>query len=106
MIDADEFVPVAERYEGLPVLKSDRARGAEARYAEAHEFVEENAAVRVASALWHELKATLRPLPVRYRDTTYECQSIEAPQGWADCKRSSRATQSRESTRSGRLEST
>jgi hypothetical protein len=82
MSDADEFVPVAERYEGLPVLKSDRARGAEARYADAHKLIEENAAVRVASAFWHELKAALRPPPVRYHDTTRECQSIEAPQGW------------------------
>jgi len=31
MSDADEFVLLAERYDGLPVLKSDRARGAEAR---------------------------------------------------------------------------
>ena len=35
MGDADEFVLLAERYEGLPVLKPDRARGAEARYADA-----------------------------------------------------------------------
>ena len=46
---------------GLPVLKPDRARGLEARYADANEFIEEDAAVRVASAFWHELKAT--PLP-------------------------------------------
>ena len=40
----------------MPVLKPDRARGLEARRGEAQEFVEESAAVRVASALWHELK--------------------------------------------------
>jgi hypothetical protein len=82
MSDADEFVLLAERYEDLPVLKPDRARGADARYADAHKLIEENAAVRVASAFWHELKAALRPPPVRYHDTTRECQSIEAPQGW------------------------
>ena len=43
MSDADEFVLLAERYEGLPVLKSDSARGAEARYADAHKLIEENA---------------------------------------------------------------
>src|SRR4029077_12484810 len=31
---------------------------------------------------WHESKAAPRPPPVRYPDTTYECQSIEAPQAW------------------------
>jgi hypothetical protein len=41
MSDADEFVPLAERYDGLPVLKSDSARGLEARYADANKFVEE-----------------------------------------------------------------
>ena len=66
----------------MPVLKPDRARGPEARYADANEFIEEDAAVRVASAFWHELKATPRPPPVWYYDTTRECQSIEAPQGW------------------------
>src|SRR5271169_4331465 len=69
--DADEFVLLAERYEGLPVLKPDRACGAETRYADAHKLIEENAAVRVASAFRHELKATPRPPPVRYHDTTY-----------------------------------
>ena len=82
MSDADEFVLLAERYKGLPVLKPDRASGLEARYADAHEFIEEDAAVRVASAFWHELKATPRPSPVRYHDTTNERQSIEASQGW------------------------
>ena len=38
MSDGDEFGLVAERYEGLPVLKPDRARGAEARYADAHKL--------------------------------------------------------------------
>ena len=82
MGDADEFGLLAERYEALPVLKPDHARGPEARRGEANEFIEEDAAVRVASAFRHELKATPRPPPVRYHDTTHECQSIEAPQGW------------------------
>jgi hypothetical protein len=59
MSDADEFVLLAERYEGLPVLKPDRARGAEARYADARKLIEENAVVRVASACRHEFEATL-----------------------------------------------
>jgi hypothetical protein len=80
MSDADEFLLLAERYEGLPVLKSDSARGFEARYADANELIEENAAVRIASAFWHELKATPWLSLVRYRDTTYERQSIENPQ--------------------------
>ena len=81
MSDADEFGLLAERYEGLPVLKPDHARGLEARHADAHEFIEEDAAVRVASAFRHELKATPRPPSVWYHDTTHERQSIEAPQG-------------------------
>jgi hypothetical protein len=85
MDDADAFaafnamVLVAEGDHALAVLKPDRARGLEARRGEAHKLIEENAAVRVASAFRHELKAAP---PVRYHDTTYECQSIEAPQGW------------------------
>ena len=59
MSDADEFVLLAERYESLPVLKSDSARGFEARYADANELVEENAAIRIVPALWHELKLRL-----------------------------------------------
>ena len=61
MSDADEFGLLAERYEGPPVLKPDHARGLEARRGDAHEFVEEDAVVRVASAFRHELKATPRP---------------------------------------------
>ena len=67
MGDADAFavfnavVLVAEGDNAMRVLKSDSARGLEARYADAHKFVEENAAVRVASAFRHELKATPRP---------------------------------------------
>jgi hypothetical protein len=57
MSDADEFVLLAERYDGLPLLKSDSARSSEARYADANKFVEEDASVRVASAFRHELKA-------------------------------------------------
>ena len=63
MSDADEFDLLAERYAGPPVLKPDYARGLEARHGDAHELVEEKAVVRVASAFWHELKATPRPLP-------------------------------------------
>ena len=58
MSDADEFGLLAEGYEGLLVFKPDRARGPEARYADANEFIKENAAVRVASAFRHELNAT------------------------------------------------
>ena len=72
MSDADEFVLLAERYEDLPVLKSNRARGLEARYADADKLVEEDAVVRVASAFRHELEAALRiRLKVRYRITTH-----------------------------------
>ena len=60
MGDADELLFVTEGDDAMPVLKPDRARGPEARYADANKFIEENAAVRVASAFWHELKATPR----------------------------------------------
>jgi hypothetical protein len=71
MREADEFGLLAERYVGPLVLKPDRARGLEARYADANEFVEEDAAVRVASAFGHELKlASPEPLRVRYHNTT------------------------------------
>ena len=75
MGDADAFaafaamVLVAEGDESVPVLKSDSARGLEARRGDAHELIEEKAVVRVASAFRHALKAT--PLPsVRYHYTT------------------------------------
>ena len=61
MGDADELLFVTEGDDAMPVLKPDRARGPEARRGEAHEFIEEDAAVRVASAFRHELKATPRP---------------------------------------------
>lgn len=35
---------------------------------------------------------------MRYHDTTYECQSIKAPQGWADCVCSWRSIEGRELT--------
>ena len=76
MGDADEPVLLAERYERPLVLKPDHARGLEARYADANEFIEEDAAVRVASAFRHEFKATPRPSRVWYYDTTCECPSI------------------------------
>ena len=82
MRDADELFFVTEGDDAMPVLKSDRARGLEARRGDAHEFIEEDAAIRVASALWHKLKAAPGPPAVWYHDTTHECQSIEAPQGW------------------------
>ena len=96
MGDADAFaafaamVLVAEGDNTMPVFKPDRARSPEARRVEAQEFVEENAAVRVASAFRHELKATARPA-WRYPDTTYECQSIETPQGWGGLRAVRRA---------------
>ena len=55
MSDADEFGLLAERYAGPLVLKPDRVRGLEARYADAHEFIEEDTAVCVAPAFRHEL---------------------------------------------------
>ena len=71
MSDADELLFVTEGDDAMPVLKPDRARGPQTRRGEAHEFVEESAAARVASAFRHEFKATLglRP-PVRYHYTT------------------------------------
>ena len=61
MGDADAFaafasmVLVGEGDESVPVLKPDRARGSEARYADANKLVEEDATVRVDSAFWHDL---------------------------------------------------
>ena len=55
MSDADELLFVPEGDNAMPVLKPDRARGSEARYADANELIEEYAAIRVASAFWHEL---------------------------------------------------
>jgi hypothetical protein len=60
----------------LPV----RAHGPQARYADAHEFIEVDAVVRGASAFRHELETAPRPPPLRYHDTSNECQSIEL--GW------------------------
>jgi hypothetical protein len=65
MGDADAFaafaamVLVAEGDESVSVLKSDSARGLEARRGEAQKFVEENATVRVASAFRHEFELRL-----------------------------------------------
>jgi hypothetical protein len=39
MGDADDLLFVTKRYESLLVLKPDHARGPEARYAEAREFM-------------------------------------------------------------------
>jgi len=61
MGDAEELLFVTEGDDALPVLKPDRARGLEARRGKARQFVEEDAAVRVASAFWHEFEATLGP---------------------------------------------
>jgi hypothetical protein len=51
---------VAERNDGLPVLKPDRTRSPETRRGKAHQFVKENAAVRVASAFRHGPEVTVR----------------------------------------------
>ena len=59
MGDADELLFVTEGDDAVPVLKPNRARGLEARRGEAHEFVEEKAAVRVGSAFRHEFATTL-----------------------------------------------
>jgi hypothetical protein len=56
MGEGDEFRPPAEQNKDLPVLEPDRPSGLETRHAEAHELVEENAAVGVVSAFWHELE--------------------------------------------------
>ena len=61
--------------DAMPVLKPDRAHGLQARRGEGHELIEEDTAVRVASAFRHELKATPRPPRVWYYDTTHERQS-------------------------------
>jgi hypothetical protein len=55
MSDADELGLLAEWYAGPLVLKPDRAGGPQARYADANKFVEEDAAVRAASAFRHEV---------------------------------------------------
>jgi hypothetical protein len=91
MGDADELLFVLEGDDALPVPELDRARSPQARRVEAREFVEEEAACRIDPAFWHEVKATPRPSHVRYYGTTRQRQSIQAPQGWADCARSSRA---------------
>jgi hypothetical protein len=54
MSDAYEFGLLAEGYQGLRVLKPNQAHGLEARRGDAHELVEEDAAVRVASAFRRE----------------------------------------------------
>ena len=48
MGDADELLFLTEGDDAIPVFKPDRARGLEARRGEAHEFIEEDAAVRSA----------------------------------------------------------
>ena len=57
MGEADEFV-LSPKAMSHPVLKPDRADGPQARYADANKFIEEDAAVRVASAFRHELIAS------------------------------------------------
>ena len=74
MGDADELLFVTEGDSAMPVLKPNSARGLEARYAYANEFIEEDAAVRVASAFRHELMAMPRLPPVWYDDTTHDHQ--------------------------------
>ena len=61
MGDADAFaasaamVLLAKGDDALPVLKPDRARGLQARYAPANKSVEENAVTRIDRAFRHEL---------------------------------------------------
>jgi hypothetical protein len=54
----------------MPVFKSDRACGFKARRVEAHEFVEEDAAIRVDPVFWHEFKAAPHPPLMWYHVTT------------------------------------
>jgi len=82
MGDADELLFLTEGDDAMPVRKPDRARGLEARRGEAHEFIEEDAVVGLASAFRHELEVTPRPPLLRYHDTAHERQSTEAPRGW------------------------
>ena len=51
MGEADELLFLTEGDDAMLVLKPNRARGLEARYADAHEFIEENAAVRIGLEL-------------------------------------------------------
>ena len=62
MGDADELLLVTEGDDTVPVLKPDLAPGLEARRGEAHEFIKEDAVIRIDRAFWHDLKATPRPL--------------------------------------------
>ena len=57
MGDADELLFLTEGDDAMLVLKPNRARGLEARYADANEFIEENAAVRIDPTFWHEFNA-------------------------------------------------
>jgi hypothetical protein len=59
MGDADELLLVTEGDDAPPVLKPHLARGREARRGKARQLVEEDAAIRVASAFWHDCEATL-----------------------------------------------
>ena len=60
MSHADELGLLAERYDGPLVLKPNHARGPKAGNADANKFIEEDAAVRIDRAFWHELKVTPR----------------------------------------------
>jgi hypothetical protein len=55
MSEADKLLFLTEGDDAMLVLKPDRARGLEARRGDAYEFIEEDAAVRVASTFRHEL---------------------------------------------------
>ena len=59
MGDADELLFVAEGDDAMPVLKPDRARGPQARRGEAQEFIEEDAAVRIAPRFGMNLRLRL-----------------------------------------------
>jgi hypothetical protein len=70
MGDADELLFVTKGNDAMPVLKPDRTRGFEARYADAHELIEE---VRLSASLPRfgmNLRPRLARLPMWYHDTT------------------------------------
>jgi hypothetical protein len=81
MGDGDEPVLLPKPNDSLPVLKSNSARGLEARHGEAQELVEEDALVRVASAFRHELEAAVRRHRVAVRCYyTIEVASVTSAQ--------------------------
>ena len=92
MGETHELLFVTEGDNAMPVLKPDHARGPEARYADASEFIEEDAAVRIASAFRHEFEATSESS--RYLDTNTSANDSGSAKAGAECERSSRARES------------